>query len=291
MNCERCQVELEDFLYGELGAPRAAAVRAHLAACAACRGARDGLEREQEVFARYYEQAALEPPAEMWEAIRARLGEESRAAAGWRVRLREWLAFGPLAALLEPAMLRQVGLAAALVVVSAGATALFFSIRGEKRGEQGEQARKVEAPTPPITPQPGPSVAPPPAPGGEASKKGSPAPPPKTVSTPRSEAPLLAARKEPQPPSEDDLIARQVARAEREYQGAIRLLERSVARRAEPLDPALVAQYQESLALIDRSIAASRRALREHPQDPTAAQFLLAAYNKKVEIMQEIAMR
>ena len=37
MNCEHCQAELEDFLYGELGPARASAVKAHLAGCADCR--------------------------------------------------------------------------------------------------------------------------------------------------------------------------------------------------------------------------------------------------------------
>jgi len=45
MHCERCQVELEDFLDGELSAPRGAAVREHLAACEACRGLREAMDR------------------------------------------------------------------------------------------------------------------------------------------------------------------------------------------------------------------------------------------------------
>ena len=78
MNCERCQIDLEDLLYGELSEARAAAVRAHLAACAECRAAQAGLEREAEIFAAYYEQNALEPSEEMWDAIRARIQDEPR---------------------------------------------------------------------------------------------------------------------------------------------------------------------------------------------------------------------
>jgi hypothetical protein len=36
---------------------------------------------------------------------------------------------------------------------------------------------------------------------------------------------------------------------------------------------------------------ARRRALRERPDDPTAGQFLLAAYAKKLGLMQDIAMQ
>jgi hypothetical protein len=289
MNCERCQVELEDFLYGELSAPRAAAVKAHLAACPACSLARDGLQREAEVFARYYEQAALEPSAELWERIRARLRDRAlarRQGESWATRLREWFLFSPLGSWLGSAALRQVAYAALLVVVSVAATALYFSWR-EDHGTS--PVARLEPPTP----QPGPSITPSPAPRQlPSSDRPSSSPEELAKRQPKAGPP---APKEPKPAprrlSEDELIGQQVARAEREYQSAIQLLERRIARRKDSLDPVLVAQYESSLALINDSIAASRRALREHPKDPIAAQFLLAAYIKKLELMQEIAMR
>ncbi len=51
------------------------------------------------------------------------------------------------------------------------------------------------------------------------------------------------------------------------------------------------AQNLHGLTLIDDSINASRRALRERPDDPAAGQFLLAAYAKKLDLMQDIAMK
>src|SRR5205085_12490395 len=76
MNCERYQTELEDFLYGELSENRAAELRAHLAACPACAQARETLAHEQEIFAQYYEQTALEPTPELWETVRMRIQAE-----------------------------------------------------------------------------------------------------------------------------------------------------------------------------------------------------------------------
>ncbi|HMX30537.1 MAG TPA: zf-HC2 domain-containing protein, partial [Blastocatellia bacterium] len=76
MNCERCQTELEDFLYGESSERLAAEVRAHLAGCAECAALRDDLERENELFAQFYEQTALEPTGAMWEAVRERITAE-----------------------------------------------------------------------------------------------------------------------------------------------------------------------------------------------------------------------
>jgi hypothetical protein len=296
MNCELCRIELEDFLYGELGEARADKVRAHLRGCAECRAVRAGLEREAEIFAAYYEQNAPEPGAEMWEAVRSRIGEEPRRApqaAGLFGRLREWFAAGSLGTLLTPATLRQAAFAALLVMLSVGATTLYFKLKG---GEPTSETVRSE-PTP--QPQPSPSQQPPsPHPSPSPSRlEGAPHPQIAAGGAETNRGQIAASaqttvkRAAPQPPSEGEVINAQVARAVREYQGAVKLLERAVAKRKQELDPNAVAQYESSLALIDESIAASRRALREHPTDPTAARFLLAAYSKKVELMQEIAMR
>ena len=266
MNCEHCQAELEDFLYGELGPARAAAVKTHLAGCADCRRARADLGREAELFAGYHERTALEPTPEMWEQIRTRIEADGpapgRGATGWLGRL-------SLLPLLQPAVLRQLAFGALLVGVSVAATAIYLR---ERRPEP--RRPEISTQTTP-TPVPGSTPAVPDATPAPT------APPQIAAVKPKPRAPKL---------SEEELIGQQVARAEREYQGAIRLLDRAIARRRDGLGPAILAQYQSSLALIDGSIEASRRALRDHPRDPAAGQFLLAAYAKKVELMQEIAM-
>ncbi|MBP6823641.1 MAG: hypothetical protein KA368_18980, partial [Acidobacteria bacterium] len=80
-------------------------------------------------------------------------------------------------------------------------------------------------------------------------------------------------------------------RTEREYKNAIKLLDQAVAKRRSGIEPEAFKKYESSLALIDSSIAQSKRALRELPNDLVAGQFLLAAYARKVELMQEIAMQ
>jgi len=284
MNCERYQVELEDFLYGELKATRVAEIQSHLAVCADCRRVRADLERESEVFARYYERAALEPSAEMWAAIREQISgetvparKEEHGAGRWRA----WLSFSAFGPLLGSAALRQAAFAAILVVVSVTATALYFSMR--KDGDQKVADNKRESVAP--TPQPTTNVTPAPTPSVTPGEKAMPHPP--AIASNNSKAPKLP----PRPLTEDELIRQQLARAEREYQSTIRLLDQKITRRKDSLDPTLLAQYHSSLALIDNSIAASRRALREAPKDSIAAQFLLAAYARKVELMEEVAMR
>lgn len=285
MNCERCQTELEDFLYGEVGQARSAEIRAHLSACAACSAARAELEHENEVFARFYERTAIEPAAEMWQAIRARIGEESLSQSriehqtGWLERLRA----GTFGWLLAPALLRQVAFAILLIALSVVVTTIYL-----KRGERGEKNLAGGGAKTTPTPAPQPSLAPAPAPSPSNELAGGNE---KTRPTPKANQPAVD-RVVPKPLLTDqELMNRQVARAEREYQKAVRMLDQAISKRRNTLDPALVKEYEASLALIDNAIATSRRALRERPDDPTAGQFLLAAYAKKVELMQDIAMK
>jgi hypothetical protein len=283
MNCERCKNELEDFLYGELGESQAAEARAHLRDCAVCAALRDEIERENEIFGRFYEQTSIEPAAEMWEAIRARINSEARGQAqiergrGWLERLRA----GALGPLLAPTMLRQAAFAALLIALSVAATTIYL-----KRDDNGAKDFAVGGTqsTPATTPRqdatPSPLV-------DTATKDAKPNAAPAT----KVAQPQINRASPPRQLTDQELMNRQIARAEREYQKAIRLLDQAIAKQRDRLDPALIKQYESSLALIDDSIAASRRALRERPDDPTAGQFLLAAYAKKLDLMQDIAMK
>lgn len=287
MNCQNCQIELEDFLYGELDTVHRASIAEHLSVCADCRVMQAVLERENELFAAYYEQNALEPSDEMWQAIHARIQPEIAQApvnqSDWTQKIRNW--FAPL---LVPAMLRQVGFAALLVLLSVGLTTLYFSSRkagnnqiAETKSTLGPTATQPLAEsTKPATPAP--SL--PTLPAKEGSKP--------QVATQKTTAPKAETKAAvPQRLTEDEALAQQIAKATREYQGAIRLLERTIAKRKPELDEGTIKQFEGSLAMIDASIVASRQAMQAHPNDPTAARYLLAAYSKKVELMQEIAMR
>jgi hypothetical protein len=304
MNCERCKNELEDFLYDELGRSRAAEVRAHLADCAVCAALRDEIERENEIFGRFYEQTSIEPAAEMWEAIRARINSEARERAqidrgAWSpafrpldsgglkaglqalIRMARAGAFGRL---LAPATLRQAAFAALLVALSVAATTIYL-----KLGDDGAKnsARKGEeaAPSRPLQQ----SVTPTPAPSIDIARSGE--KPNNGLSATKDAKPPVDRAAPPRQLTDQELMNRQIARAEREYQKAIRMLDQAIAKQRDRLDPALIKQYESSLALIDDSINASRRALRERPDDPAAGQFLLAAYAKKLDLMQDIAMK
>src|SRR5215475_13473676 len=140
MNCEQCKNELEDFLYGELMHRRAAETRAHLESCAVCAALRDEIERENDIFSRFYEQTSIEPSAEMWSAIRARIHSDADGWAQtdgsvrgsdytWIERLRALIPARALKVLLTPARLRQAAFAAMLVVLSVAVNFIYLKTR------------------------------------------------------------------------------------------------------------------------------------------------------------------
>ena len=279
MNCERCQIELDDFLYGELSEARASEARAHLSSCSVCAAVRDAVERENEIFARFYDQTSIEPAPEMWEAIRSRINADPQPAplnnVSWLDRLRA-AAFGRL---FEPAALRQLAFAALLVALSVAATTIYL-----KRGENGKND-VGNIPTN-QTPTPIPTViaTPTPSPSTEVAVK------PNLVA-PKTSVPVINHPATPRQLTDQELMNRQIARAEHEYLKAIKLMDQAIAKQRDRLDPELIKQYESNLALLDNSIGASRRALRDRPDDPIAGQFLLAAYAKKLDLMQDIAMK
>jgi hypothetical protein len=53
--------------------------------------------------------------------------------------------------------------------------------------------------------------------------------------------------------------------------------------------PSLEVEYQRNLAVVDRAIAATRSAAKSNPNDPDAADFMFAAYQSKVDLLNTIA--
>lgn len=280
MNCERCQNELEDFLYGELSERLTGEVREHLAGCAECAELRSELEREGELFAQFYEQTAIDPSTEMWQVIRARIEAEPERGVLIEEKTRWWQSLAGW--LLAPAMIRQVALALLLVAISVTATVFLMRRDDGDQKLAGQTKPANEMPTPDIMNTPNPT----PSPSLELANAQ-----PDKLSPPPSANQRQIKPVQTKPLSDQELLARQLAKAEREYRSAIRLLNSAIAKRKETIEPEVFRQYESSLALIDSSILQSKRALREQPNDLAAGQFLLAAYARKVELMQDIAMQ
>jgi hypothetical protein len=67
------------------------------------------------------------------------------------------------------------------------------------------------------------------------------------------------------------------------------MLSRNANRKRSQMDPATLARLDQAINSIDRTIAGTRQAVRQHPDDPIAVQYMLAAYARKVDVLREIA--
>jgi len=127
----------------------------------------------------------------------------------------------------------------------------------------------------------------------EAGRQNTPEPP-----QPSPEPTIVKQVKEPNPQS-SPRIPRSIKRTapptanqpsfvkqEREYQTTIARLNETFQSKP-PLRPSLRVEYEYNLALIDNAITATRDVARKNPKDPHAAQFMLAAYQSKVDLMNQ----
>jgi hypothetical protein len=80
-----------------------------------------------------------------------------------------------------------------------------------------------------------------------------------------------------------------VREAEQKYLAAISMLSRSAARKRSQMDPVTLEKLDQAIVAINRTIAGTRKAVREHPDDPIAVQYMLTAYARKVDVLREMA--
>lgn len=76
---------------------------------------------------------------------------------------------------------------------------------------------------------------------------------------------------------------------ERSYLQAIARLDSSIKQNKNSMRPSLQVEYERNLAVVDRAIAATRNAAKSNPSDPDAADFMFAAYQSKVDLLNTIA--
>ena len=76
---------------------------------------------------------------------------------------------------------------------------------------------------------------------------------------------------------------------ERSYLQAIARLDSSIKQNKNSMRPSLQVEYERNLAVVDRAIAATRNAAKSNPNDPDAADFMFAAYQSKVDLLNTIA--
>ena len=76
---------------------------------------------------------------------------------------------------------------------------------------------------------------------------------------------------------------------ERSYLQTIARLDSTIKSNKKGMRPALQVEYERNLAVVDRAIAATRSAAKSNPNDPDAADFMFAAYQSKVDLLNTVA--
>lgn len=76
---------------------------------------------------------------------------------------------------------------------------------------------------------------------------------------------------------------------ERAYLQTIARLDTTIKANQKSMRPSLQVEYERNLAVVDRAIAATRSAVKKNPNDTDAADFMFAAYQSKVDLLNTIA--
>ena len=298
MNCEKFLPLLEEYFDGAADERASEEIRAHLRACPACARAYDGLEREQEIYRRF--QQEIELPANLWAATQARLAAERAPGPSQRPqRLSAWLAAAFAAPRLSPA------LTAALVLLAVGSTALVMRYaqtratdppRMEQAQSHSDASNSAQAIAPmpetaaPATLQSARMIAETVTASENAPTESSALSAPERIQAragnrSRPATARAVSLSEPLRPASPEELVREAART---YEAAIAILQRDAEQRRAQLDADTRERFDRALAAIDRTIADTRRAVRDNPGDPVAARYMQAAYVRKIEVLREI---
>ena len=292
MRCEEYLPLIEDYLEGELDEQASHRLTSHLAVCVTCSREYQQQQREQQIYAHYQREIELTPA--LWAALRKRIKNEPRPPMRGLGRLRQWLISRLAVPRFTPAFTFT------LVLIAVGITTVVVNhVKSRSHAPETEivlQGHKIQSELP--APDSGNSV-----PAGASSKHGAPSSsnpnsPERALkesddvrgrgkdsqgSIPRLTQPLRA--KPSHRPTAEELVRE----AEQKYLAAIAILSRDLKIRGSQLDPRLRAQFEGALVAIDRTIAETRQAVRQRPSDPQVVQYMLTAYAKKVEVLQEMA--
>lgn len=299
MKCEECMSLIEEYFDGELDERTVDLVARHLTACSACASEYQMLEREQEFYESY--KCYVQTTPAFWDNVMERAGHKDSVSSNLSAPLRRLLA-GAHGNFSAPRF--SATLTALIVLAAVGITAgvmLYINSRGKIANTGDGISRKENAPVSASRSTPDEiSVQ------NQASK---------TVGTSEEEIrkdsnkPLLVQNggerkanrsiamrrgtvarvhmesgERPRGRTPEQLIRE----AEQKYLAAIAMLSRDVSRHRPELDAETVIRFERTLATIDRTITETRRAVREHPGDPVAAQYMLTAYAKKVDVLREM---
>lgn len=267
MKCNDCLLSLEEYFDGELDEKQSQTIETHLFICMNCSKAYRALEQEQKAYNNYERNLIISPTLAL--SIQAKLKEQLEQKPKPQPKF-SWIK-NLVKVLFSRPNLAPVFVAASLILVTVVTTIMVM-----------KNFSKIELEKSPIT-----NVAPSPMLEKPVEKEVTnnleenlplnleSLPAPKINSSPRKLNKTSPAQK-------------LIKEAEGKYLAAITILEKDSKKNYQKMSPELKASFDKSLRIIDENIAQTRRAIEKNPKDPVVAQYMLAAYAKKVEILQEI---
>jgi hypothetical protein len=274
MRCEEYQAILDEYFDGELNDSAGLPVSRHVAMCPACASVLQKLKDERDFYSDHKMEARIHPEA--WAKVSARIATETQT-----------LSFAPRKHVSLRSFLRlpQVNgwVTAALVFFAIAMTAAFMTYLQTR--DNWMPATVTKAP---------------------ASQSGQPAvvntaDAPETIAdnserrrNKRDSRVVMTAALHSRPlvrtrPTDRAKSPNQLVReAEQKYLAAIAMLSREAERKRSGQNAESRATLDQALASIDRTIAGTRQAVRKHPKDPMAVQYMLTAYAKKMDVLKQI---
>jgi hypothetical protein len=278
MNCEDCRILIEEYFDRELDAPTALRVRHHLDGCPLCSRVLKSLSAEELAYANYNSDVEISP--ELWAGVRQRLETDRPLVQRFGSWLRNGFVLPPVSG---PVAVGLVVLAVVLTVV------VMRYISSTSRKHISERANIEDTPRATPGARDETAVVVPKKNEDDSNKD--------TFSKDKATKPsiLTTAGSDRRSPittrgnTHQTRDPRQLVReAEQKYLAAIAMLSRNVDRKKSRLDPVTMAELEQALSSIDRTIAATRKVVRQHPDDPVAAQYMLTAYAKKVDVLRDL---
>ena len=261
---------LQAWFDGELAAEVAANVATHLSACAECAAAASTVENESLMLS---EALAPEFAAPIpTEALRQRLDlavEKLHDRKAPIARPSRWSVFTELFSF------RSFAYASAAAVIVLAVIAGFVYLNNQKKPALANANNApVNAATPKNSPQQAENRSPEPVISPDA---------PKPVYVAGGQTMKRLKRTKPVEPD-----ATSIAWQQRQYENAISKLDEAL-KTQPPMRPALRVDYEYNMAVIDNAIKTTRDAAKKNPKDPVTNQFMLAAYQSKVDFMNQVA--
>ena len=270
----RCldEAKLQSYFDGELSLEMMESATSHLASCVTCAAAARELEEESALLTSAL--AAEFESSVPTERLRERI---NAAVLGERISNIQTQKTGFFAGLLNFGTQRTLGYASLAVVLA------FAAILG---------IVKMRTPTT----EPSVAVKTIPQPGNGEIAKATPAQendgiPPVQITAPTAPRnivrPIKVASTTPAP--KPAVAPVKLLPGERSYLQTIARLDSTIKSNKNVMRPSLQVEYERNLAVVDRAIAATRSAAKSNPNDPDAADFMFAAYQSKVDLLNTIA--